>query len=81
MTAYPALASRFNSDYRSTLQSVASRYLARHAHEHLHDEQLFRRACAHLQSLQVPLYLAQRLVHLAMTQASTPPHTAPPGVG
>lgn len=56
-------------DYRSAMQAAAYAFLERHQAEHLVADQLFDRACVYLvQSLDVPLFLAQRLVHLAMTR-------------
>ena len=57
-------------DYRSTMQAAAKAFLLRHQDEHLtDDEQLFDRACNYLvHGLDVPVFMAQRLVHLAMTE-------------
>jgi hypothetical protein len=69
MTAQPLPATDALDDYRSTMQAVASGFLQRHWHEHLDDGQLFDRACHYLVvSNEVPVFLAQRLVFLAMSQ-------------
>lgn len=55
-------------DYRETMQAVARAYLVRHWIEHLDDGQLLERACRHLVIANgVPVFLAQRLVYLAMS--------------
>ncbi|PKG93626.1 hypothetical protein CXF92_12655 [Pseudomonas sp. Choline-3u-10] len=59
-------------DYRSTMQAAAKAYLLRHQDEYLaNDERLFDRTCRYLvHGLEVPTFMAQRLVHLAMTELS-----------
>lgn len=59
-------------DYRSTMQAAAKAYILRHRDEYLgDDERLFDRTCRYLvHGLEVPTFMAQRLVHLAMTEAS-----------
>lgn len=60
-------------DYQDTMQSVAAAYLIRHRLEHLDDGQLFERACHHLVLANgVPVFMAQRLVHLAMSALPPP---------
>jgi hypothetical protein len=55
------------ADYRSTMQTVAEGFLQRHWAEHLEDGELFERACQYLVNAnQVPIFMAQRLVYLAM---------------
>ncbi|AVX11476.1 hypothetical protein NDR77_13575 [Pseudomonas aeruginosa] len=60
-------------DYRSSMQAAAKAYLLRHQDEHLaDDERLYDRACRYLvQGLDVPAFMAPRLVHLAMTELSS----------
>lgn len=56
-------------EYRDQMQRAATAYLQRHAHEHLEDAQLLERATLHLtQALEVPVFMAQRLVELAFTR-------------
>ncbi|WP_397377096.1 hypothetical protein [Pseudomonas sp.] len=56
-------------DYRETMQAVAEAYLQRHWAEHLNDGQLFERACNYLVNAnEVPVFMAQRLVYLAMSK-------------
>lgn len=63
-------------DYQETMQKVARDYLVRHWMEHLDDGQLIERACLHLVAANnVPVFLAQRLVYLAMSTL-TPANTA-----
>jgi hypothetical protein len=60
-------------DYRSTMQAAAKAYLLRHQDEYLgDDERLFDRTCRYLvHGLEVPTFMAQRLVHLAMTELAS----------
>jgi hypothetical protein len=68
MNAANPLPSINAQDYRETMQAVARDYLVRHWMEHLDDGQLFERACLHLVAANsVPVFLAQRLVYLAMS--------------
>lgn len=60
------------ADYRSTMQEVAEAYLQRHWDEHLDDGQLFERTCQYLVANEVPLFMAQRLVYLAMSTLTPP---------
>jgi hypothetical protein len=57
-------------EYRSSMQSAALAFLQRHQGEHLVDDgQLFERANGYLvNSLDVPAFMAPRLVHLAMSE-------------
>lgn len=57
-------------DYRSQMQAQALGYLQAHHAEHLGDDaQLIERTTCHLvHSLEVPLFLAPRLVELALTE-------------
>ncbi|WP_421684495.1 hypothetical protein HKW98_09115 [Stutzerimonas urumqiensis] len=57
-------------EYRDTMQQAALAFLQRHQGEHLVDDgKLFERAVRYLvTSLEVPAFMADRLVHLAMTQ-------------
>lgn len=58
-------------DYRDTMQAVAEAYLLRHQAEHLDEGQLFERACNYLVNAnEVPVFMAQRLVYLAMSKIS-----------
>jgi hypothetical protein len=60
-------------DYRDTMQAVAEAYLLRHQAEHLDEGQLFERACNYLVNAnEVPVFMAQRLVYLAMSKISPP---------
>ena len=56
-------------EYRDSMQAAARAYLERHQAEHLADDgQLFERAARYLvQAMEVPVFMAQRLVHLAMS--------------
>lgn len=76
MNAAPQLPSINAQDYLETMQKVARDYLVRHWMEHLDDGQLVERACLHLVAANsVPVFLAQRLVYLAMSTL-TPANTA-----
>lgn len=57
-------------DYRSQMQAQAKAYLQAHRAEHLADDaQLIERTTCHLvHQFDVPLFLAPRLVELAMTE-------------
>lgn len=57
-------------EYLDSMQAAALGFLQRHQAEHLTDDgHLFERACSYLvTSLQVPVFMAPRLVHLAMGQ-------------
>lgn len=60
------------TDYKSTMLAVAEGYLKRHWAEHLDEGQLFERTCQYLVANEVPLFMAQRLVYLAMSTLTTP---------
>ena len=61
------------SDYNSTMQAVAEGYLRRHWDEHLDEGQLFERTCQYLVTAnEVPVFMAQRLVYLAMSNITPP---------
>lgn len=62
-------------DYREQMQQAALAFLKRHEAEHLADNQrLFERACDYLvNSLEVPVFMSARLVHLAMTELDRRP--------
>ncbi|MGA4641276.1 hypothetical protein ACQKC8_22555 [Stutzerimonas stutzeri] len=55
-------------EYRASMQRAALTFLQRHQGEHLTDDgHLFERAVSYLvNSLEVPAFMADRLVHLAM---------------
>ncbi len=55
-------------EYRTAMQRAALTFLQRHQGEHLTDDgHLFERAVGYLvNSLEVPAFMADRLVHLAM---------------
>ncbi len=55
-------------EYRASMQRAALTFLQRHQGEHLTDDgHLFARAVGYLvNSLEVPAFMADRLVHLAM---------------
>ena len=57
-------------EYRSTMQGAARSFLQRHQGEHLlNDGRLFDRAVQYLvTSLEVPVFMADRLVHLAQSE-------------
>jgi hypothetical protein len=60
-------------DYSETMQGVAEAYLRRHWAEHLDEGQLFDRACKYLVTAnEVPVFMAQRLVYLAMSKITPP---------
>ena len=62
-------------DYRDSMQAAARAFLERHQAEHLADDgQLFERASQYMvRSLDVPVFMVQRLVHLAMTELNRQP--------
>lgn len=57
-------------EYRASMQRAALTFLQRHQGEHLtEDGRLFARAVSYLvNSLDVPTFMADRLVHLAMSE-------------
>ncbi|MFU3873540.1 hypothetical protein ACM7HL_12840 [Pseudomonas aeruginosa] len=56
-------------DYRSSMQQAAAAFIERHQAEHLHDDRLYDRTVSYLvHSMGVPVFMADRLVHLAMTE-------------
>lgn len=57
-------------EYTASMQAAALGFLQRHQGEHLTDDgRLFDRAVSYLvNSLEVPAFMADRLVHLAMTE-------------
>ncbi|MDA7086527.1 hypothetical protein PH586_09065 [Pseudomonas sp. SA3-5] len=61
-------------DYRDSMQAAALGFLQRHQSEHLADDgALFDRATSHLvNTLEVPVFMAPRLVHLAMSNLGKP---------
>lgn len=73
MTSPTPFTTQALDDYRSTMQSVAEGYLRRHWNEHLDEGQLFDRACKYLVTAnEVPVFMAQRLVYLAMNNITPP---------
>ena len=57
------------NDYRTGMQRNAAAFIERHQQEHLHDDSLFDRTVNHLVDVwDVPVFMADRLVHLAMTE-------------
>ena len=69
-------------EYRTTMQQAAQAFLQRHQGEHLADDgHLFDRAVSYLvNALDVPSFMADRLVHLAMTELDDKPRPAPIGI-
>jgi hypothetical protein len=61
-------------EYRDSMQQAARTFLERHQAEHLGDDaRLFERAARYLvQAMEVPVFMAQRLVHLAMSDLGEP---------
>lgn len=61
-------------DYRSQMQSLARAYVLTHRNEHLSDpEQLAERTTSHLVlKYDVPLFMAPRLVALAISELPPP---------
>lgn len=72
MNTQPQLTTQALADYKSTMQAVAEGYLKRHWDEHLDEGQLFERTCQYLVANEVPLFMAQRLVYLAMSTLTPP---------
>ena len=59
------------NDYRTGMQRNAAAFIERHQQEHLHDDSLFDRTVDHLVGVwDVPVFMADRLVHLAMSERS-----------
>lgn len=57
------------NDYRDYMQQAARRFIEQHAAEHLDDDGLFERTVMHLvNKLEVPAFMAGRLVLLAMSE-------------
>lgn len=57
------------NDYRTVMQSNAAAFIKRHQQEHLHDDSLFDRTVNHMVDVwDVPVFMADRIVHLAMTE-------------
>ncbi|MCR4510850.1 hypothetical protein NUV66_16190 [Pseudomonas sp. 32.2.56] len=57
------------NDYRTGMQRNAAAFIERHQQEHLQDDSLFDRTVNHLVNVWgVPVFMADRLVHLAMTE-------------
>ena len=57
------------NDYRTGMQANAATFIETHQPEHLDDDGLFDRTVGHLVNVWgVPLFMAGRLVHLAMTE-------------
>lgn len=55
-------------DYRASMQVAAAGFIERHQAEHLHDDALFDRTVHHLvTALGVPVFMADRIAYLAMT--------------
>lgn len=69
-------------EYRSTMQQAAQAFLQRHQAEHLADDgHLFDRAVSYLvNALDVPSFMADRLVHLAMSELDSKPRPVPIGI-
>ncbi|WP_313401723.1 hypothetical protein [Stenotrophomonas sp.] len=65
-------------EYRASMQRAALTFLQRHQGEHLTDDgHLFARAVSYLVSgLDVPTFMADRLVHLAMSELECRKRTA-----
>lgn len=56
-------------DYRASMQQAARGFIDRHQAEHLQDDGLFARTVRYLvNTLEVPAFMADRLVHLAMSE-------------
>lgn len=56
-------------DYQTSMQQAAACFIERHQAEHLHDDGLFERTVRYLVGpLEVPSFMADRLVHLAMSE-------------
>lgn len=69
-------------EYRRSMQQAALAFLQRHQGEHLADDgHLFDRAVSYLvNALEVPTFMADRLVYLAMSELSGKPSPAPIGI-
>jgi len=65
-------------EYRASMQRAALTFLQRHQGEHLTDDgRLFERAVSYLvNGLEVPTLMADRLVHLAMSELECRKRTA-----
>lgn len=65
-------------EYRASMQRAALTFLQRHQGEHLTDDgHLFERAVSYLvNGLEVPTFMADRLVHLAMSELECRKRTA-----
>ncbi len=65
-------------EYRASMQRAALTFLQRHQAEHLTDDgHLFERAVSYLvNGLEVPTFMADRLVHLAMSELECRKRTA-----
>ena len=65
-------------EYRASMQRAALTFLQRHQAEHLIDDgHLFERAVSYLANgLEVPTFMADRLVHLAMSELECRKRTA-----
>lgn len=65
-------------EYRASMQRAALTFLQRHQGEHLTDDgHLFDRAVSYLvNGLEVPTFMADRLVHLAMSELECRKRTA-----
>lgn len=58
-----------SNDYRAFMQRSAKRFIEKHAAEHLDDAGLFERTVTYLvNTLEVPAFMADRLVLLAMSE-------------
>ena len=56
-------------EYREAMQQAAAAFIQRHQAEHLHDDGLFERTVRYLvTALEVPAFMADRIVHLAMSE-------------
>lgn len=68
MNANP-LAPQQAHDYLSSMQQAAAGFIERHEAEHLHDDHLYDRTVSYLvNSMSVPVFMADRIAHLAMTE-------------
>lgn len=57
------------NDYRTFMQQAARSFIEQHAAEHLDDDRLFERTVCYLvNNLEVPAFMAGRLVLLAMSE-------------
>lgn len=56
-------------EYREAMQQAAAAFIERHQAEYLHDDGLFERTVRYLvTALEVPAFMADRIVHLAMSE-------------